>query len=78
MIQVKKVVTIDGLKGNKMRVARGIRFILSPEVQLTEKKKKVKHRSQMDTVGGGKSLVNSNFNSKCMWCPQNRHRVLYK
>ena len=56
MTQVQKVRTIDRRKCGKMevRVARGIWFILSPEVQGTEKEKKVKHRTQMDTVSRGK------------------------
>lgn len=51
MIQVKRVETIDKLKGDKVevRVARGIRFILSPEVQVIEKKKKKQNKTTEHT-----------------------------
>lgn len=53
MIQVKRVETIDKLKGDKVevRVARGIRFILSPEVQVIEKKKKKKKTKPQNIHG---------------------------
>lgn len=51
--------TIDKLKGDKVevRVARGIRFILSPEVQVIEKKKKKKTQNIHGYSGWGENLL---------------------
>jgi hypothetical protein len=62
-----KVGTINRLKGVKMevRVTRGIRFILSHEVRVTEKKKKDKTQKEhnwIQCVCGGGGIVSCKFN----------------